>query len=299
MGPSFALRSFRRVRSSPWPCPGWSVCNVRNVRNVRSVCKQPQPCKHYYKVRPDTSYRGNRDIVGSCYLSRFVCCLSSRRDVACLSLVPRHSAVVQLVISLKTDPPLPHLTCRQTGLSQAVAQTLSMPLTLSQATAADIPALTDIYMLAFQDPITVACFPRTPNVRRWWDSRNTEAFMGDPATRFIKVNDGDRIVAYAKWNVPVRADEPGAASRSSSSSSNPDALPLWPDDANKALCDRFFSELRDKRKEVMRDRPHYCRSCIVHNCLSPRRNGWLTSVSKTWRRWLHFWSIETATQPVS
>ncbi|KAI4128074.1 MAG: hypothetical protein LQ347_004332 [Umbilicaria vellea] len=132
-----------------------------------------------------------------------------------------------------------------------------MPLTLSQATAADIPALTDIYMLAFQDPITVACFPRTPNVRRWWDSRNTEAFMGDPATRFIKVNDGDRIVAYAKWNVPVRADEPGAASRSSSSSSNPDALPLWPDDANKALCDRFFSELRDKRKEVMRDRPHY------------------------------------------
>lgn len=149
-----------------------------------------------------------------------------------------------------------------------------MPLTLSPATAADLPALTDVYMLAFQDPITIACFPRTPNVRRWWDSHNTEAFMGNPATRFIKVQDGDRIVAYAKWNVPVRADELAAASRSSSSSSDPRVLPSWPDDADKALCDRFFGGLLEKRKEVMRDRPHYCRSCIFHTvCLLARTAG--------------------------
>lgn len=86
--------------------------------------------------------------------------------------------------------------------------------------------------------------------------------MGNPAARFVKVNDGDRIIAYAKWNVPVRPDEPPAASRSSSSSSDPNVLPSWPDDADKALCDRFFGELVNKRKEVMQERPHYCRSCI-------------------------------------
>ncbi|MCJ1303631.1 hypothetical protein MMC08_006441 [Hypocenomyce scalaris] len=132
-----------------------------------------------------------------------------------------------------------------------------MPLTVSPATAADIPALSDIYMLAFQDPIMLACFPRTPSIRRWWDSHNTEAFMGDPSARFIKVSDGDKIIAYAKWIVPAGPDERPTASRSSSNSSDPNALPAWPDDASKGLCDSFFGELVKKRKEVMGERPHY------------------------------------------
>ena len=93
--------------------------------------------------------------------------------------------------------------------------------------------------------------------------------MGDPSARFIKVSDGDKIIAYAKWIVPAGPDERPTASRSSSNSSDPNALPAWPDDASKGLCDSFFGELVKKRKEVMGERPHYCRSCFLR--LAPTR----------------------------
>ena len=126
-----------------------------------------------------------------------------------------------------------------------------MPLTLEEATIDDVPALTDVYMQAFQLPITLATFPRIPSVRAWWEAQNREALISDQTVRFVKIIDADNIIAYAKWIFPPA--EKGAAS----GGDDPDAMPEWPEGSDKALCDNFYGGLAREHKRIMGDRPHY------------------------------------------
>ena len=127
-----------------------------------------------------------------------------------------------------------------------------MVLVVSPAVLADMPVLTDIYMVSFKDKIANTCFPRTTGVRAWWEANNVEAFTTEPSTHFIKVTDGDEIIAYAKWIVPLPNGETGG--------DDPDAMPLWPEDADSSLCESFFGALARERQRIMGTRPHYCKT---------------------------------------
>ncbi|MCJ1321507.1 hypothetical protein MMC15_006852 [Xylographa vitiligo] len=128
-----------------------------------------------------------------------------------------------------------------------------MPLTLLPATLADVPAFTSIYLSAFQDVIARDCFPRTsPHIREWWTSSNVDDMKNQASARFLKVVDEGDIVAYAKWNVPVKQ-----GTETLLGGDNPDDMPVWPEDANAELCDEFFGHLARERKRIMGNRPHY------------------------------------------
>ncbi|MCJ1481956.1 hypothetical protein MMC06_002117 [Schaereria dolodes] len=77
---------------------------------------------------------------------------------------------------------------------------------------------------------------------------NAEAFLKDTSARFIKVLQGKKIVAFAKWIVPIKFGKGG---------DDPDVMPSWPEDANAELCEEFFGELAKMRRQLMGYRPHY------------------------------------------
>ena len=130
-----------------------------------------------------------------------------------------------------------------------------MPLTLLPASLADVPTFTSIYLSAFQDVIAHDCFPRTsPHIKEWWTSSNVDDMKNQASARFLKVVDGDEIIAYAKWNVPVKL-----GAETVLGGDDPDDMPVWPKDANVELCNEFFRHLARERKRIMGDRPHYCR----------------------------------------
>ncbi|MCJ1438299.1 hypothetical protein MMC27_007687 [Xylographa pallens] len=128
-----------------------------------------------------------------------------------------------------------------------------MPLTLLPGTLADVPSFTSIYLSAFQDVIAHDCFPRTsPHIKEWWTSSNMDDMQHQASARFLKVVDGDEVIAYAKWNVPVKQ-----GTETVLGGDNPDEMPVWPKDANVELCDVFFGHLARERKRIMGSRPHY------------------------------------------
>ena len=130
-----------------------------------------------------------------------------------------------------------------------------LDLYLYPAVLADTTIFTDVYFTSFQDLISLNCFPRTPSVRKWFDDMNAEAFLKDTSARFIKVLQGKKIVAFAKWIVPIKFGKGG---------DDPDVMPSWPEDANAELCEEFFGELAKMRRQLMGYRPHYCmRHCYL------------------------------------
>ena len=129
-----------------------------------------------------------------------------------------------------------------------------MPLTLLPGTLADVPTFTSIYLSAFRDVIARDCFPRTsPYIKEWWTSSNIDDMNNQPSARYLKVVDDDEIIAYAKWNIPVKC-----GTETVLGGDNPDDMPVWPQDANVELCDKFFGHLARERKRIMGSRPHYC-----------------------------------------
>jgi len=119
-----------------------------------------------------------------------------------------------------------------------------MPLSLLPAEPSDLHTLIDIYFAAFQNPLALAAFPDVPSVRKWWTDA-IESEMKDPNALFLKVVDGDEIIAAAKWNSPVenKPEEP---------------LPEWPDGGDKEVAQSFFSRLAEMHHKLMGNRPHWC-----------------------------------------
>lgn len=96
----------------------------------------------------------------------------------------------------------------------------TMPPThhLLPASPHDIPTFTTIYLSAFTDPLALTAFPRSfPHIHAWWTATNLSDFHSQPSARFLKIverggkdpeneqygAENEKIIAYAKWNVPV------------------------------------------------------------------------------------------------
>ncbi|KAF2096016.1 acyl-CoA N-acyltransferase [Rhizodiscina lignyota] len=118
-----------------------------------------------------------------------------------------------------------------------------MPLSLHPALPSDLDTLIEIYFLSFQNPLALTAFPDVPPVRKWWTD-SIEAEIKDPTALFLKVVEGDEIIAWAKWNRPVagKADEP---------------LPQWPEGGDKELAQAFFRKMADMHHTLIGSRPHW------------------------------------------
>ena len=147
-----------------------------------------------------------------------------------------------------------------------------MPFSLRPALPSDIPRLTSIYLSAFaKDTISTTCFPRsthnTPSIASWWTSSNVADQANQPAANFIKIVDDDvrgeggeeKIVAYAKWNIPPTA--PDGILVGGGGGDDPDDLQTWPEGANVLLCEKFFGTLARRRREIMGEGAYCCESC--------------------------------------
>lgn len=148
-----------------------------------------------------------------------------------------------------TPPPLPPLH------STAPAFHL-LPLT-----PADISRCVDIYFAAFQNPHSLACWPRgKPTVRAWWEHMFA-AELAEPGAHWLKAvtDDSDTdydsekagtkngtIAGFAKWVAP----NPGRV---------PDTtLPAWPAGADAALCEETFGAWARAHAEILGARGHWC-----------------------------------------
>ncbi|KAI3144547.1 hypothetical protein CBS147325_5307 [Penicillium roqueforti] len=126
------------------------------------------------------------------------------------------------------------------------------PLVLEPATVEDLPAITDLWFTAFNDPGMRRLFPDTPGTREWFTEANRTDMLTKPFQKYIKIIDPSttdtqgkaRIVAYAKWDLAM-PDERG------------DRFPPWHGDMPGQVCDTFFGGLESERKRVMGDRKHY------------------------------------------
>jgi hypothetical protein len=132
-------------------------------------------------------------------------------------------------------------------------------LELCEANHTDLSALSSIFSKSFHPVSTFMkqAIPDTLQISRWWSEVNNVA-LNDPQVRIMKIVDtaaDRRIVALARWGLPAeksaRAIDAGCWS----------AVPLTPDH-DEALCNAFISFMVECRRDVMQDRPHYCKFCL-------------------------------------
>jgi hypothetical protein len=131
-----------------------------------------------------------------------------------------------------------------------------MPFILEPLLAEDIPRFVELYFAAFQNAHSFGCFPRVPTVEKWWLDMIVDEFK-DPNSHFHKAVDSTTgvIAAVSKWDEAkprLPANLP---------------LPEWPEGADKRMCNETFGLWMKKHEDVMRDRPHWCRSM---NCMITR-----------------------------
>ncbi|KAF2725221.1 acyl-CoA N-acyltransferase [Polychaeton citri CBS 116435] len=121
-----------------------------------------------------------------------------------------------------------------------------MSFTLLPLIKSDVPACVQIYFDAFQNPHSLACWPRIPSVRQGWEEMFYKELQ-DPRAHFLKVFDVEtgRMVGFAKWVEPTPGETPEFDS------------PQWPEGADVDLCNETFSEWARQHKEMMGDRGHW------------------------------------------
>jgi hypothetical protein len=100
-------------------------------------------------------------------------------------------------------------------------------------------------------------FPDKPDTRAWM----TKNMLGDEGISedqiLLKVTDPsnpDVVVGFAKWVRP----SPASAVHDRQA-----AFPAWPESSDGALCDLFFGTMDSAHKEIMGERPHYCKSILL------------------------------------
>ncbi|KAI1452866.1 acyl-CoA N-acyltransferase [Annulohypoxylon moriforme] len=127
-----------------------------------------------------------------------------------------------------------------------------MSIQIRKATDSDIPAIIDTYFDAFRDhPLTLkAFFPGSESVKRWWTETIGDD-LRDPSTHYLVVTDSasadpERIVAFGKWRQWLTSTTPPVS-----------PTPSWPEGADVALLEKFFSTIDQKHKDILQDRPHW------------------------------------------
>jgi len=137
--------------------------------------------------------------------------------------------------------------------SYDIRMSSSSTLIVLEATLADVPALQSIFARAFYpvSPYMKKAIPDTPQVAEWWGTVHKIAIK-DPGIRLLKVVDSaldDEIIALCRWRVPGMFGKDAG---------------LWLEvpltsDHDEELCLAFIKPMGEQRKELMGDRPHYCK----------------------------------------
>lgn len=146
-----------------------------------------------------------------------------------------------------------------------------MPLKIHPATPRDSSTLTTLFLAAFSDPFNLTLFPRTPDVRAWWEEKFAREATA-PGRALLKVvdtldnasgsmgsNEGGEgeIAAFAIWKFPGYQSE-GNQGKGEDGEEKSEGEGQWPQSSDPALCQRFFGGMAAKREEYMGSKPHYC-----------------------------------------
>lgn len=165
-------------------------------------------------------------------------------------------------------------------------------LQIHPATPSDNSRLTTLFLAAFSDSFNLSLFPRTPDVRAWWEEKFAREATA-PGQVLLKVVDtpdhaggaggqgeGDgEIAAFALWKLP-KQEKNGKQDDDKEEREEEEEEEEWPQSSNSDLCQRFFGGMAARRAEYMGSKPHYCtsfptfpsmrciqsRSCI-HSCI--------------------------------
>ncbi|TKA71412.1 hypothetical protein B0A55_07707 [Friedmanniomyces simplex] len=135
-----------------------------------------------------------------------------------------------------------------------------MPFSILHLQQEDIPPSLEIYFLAFQNPHSLACWPRhLPTVREWWENM-FRSELHEPGAQWLKavVSDdddddsigggtgGEVVVGFCKWRRFEEGEGVGTE------------LPEWPEGADAELCEETFGEWARRHGELMGGRGHWC-----------------------------------------
>ncbi|RMX77828.1 hypothetical protein D0869_09574 [Hortaea werneckii] len=123
-----------------------------------------------------------------------------------------------------------------------------MPLQLQPLQPSDIPSCIQIYFHSFQNPHSLACWPRIPSVRQWWEDIFSREMASEPGSHWFKTVDvaSGEMVGFVKWQEP-RWDGVEVEI----------GLPEWPAEADRRVCDETFGEWGRRRRELMGGRGHW------------------------------------------
>ncbi|KAF2207131.1 hypothetical protein CERZMDRAFT_102629 [Cercospora zeae-maydis SCOH1-5] len=121
-----------------------------------------------------------------------------------------------------------------------------MSFTLQPLQEPDIPHCITIYFLAFQNPHSLACWPRTPGIRTWWEDM-IKSELHEPGAHWLKAvsSETGAIAGFVKWQEPNPGVEPDTD------------LPEWPEEADRELCDETFGTWARARKDLMGREGHW------------------------------------------
>lgn len=122
-----------------------------------------------------------------------------------------------------------------------------MPFTVQRLLAEDVSACVQIYFDSFQNAHSLACWPRVPAIRAFWEAMFINE-MEEAGSHFIKAVDSEtgELAAFCKWVEP----KPGVFPDTS--------LPEWPKESNVDLCNETFGMWAKQHRELMQDRGHWC-----------------------------------------
>lgn len=120
------------------------------------------------------------------------------------------------------------------------------PFTLLPLAPTDAPACATIYFASFQNAHSLACWPRTPSIRAFWENMITTELQ-EPNAHFLKAVDPstNQIAGFCKWVSPKPGEVPDTS------------LPPWPEDADKRLCDETFGAWANAHAEILGARGHW------------------------------------------
>lgn len=121
-----------------------------------------------------------------------------------------------------------------------------MPFSILPIQIEDVPTLVQIYFDSFQNPHSLAAWPRVQSVRTWWEDMIRDE-LNDKDAHWRKVVDGDEIISFVKWVQPKPGVEPDID------------LPQWPENADHDLCNHTFGSWARSHRELMGDRGHWCK----------------------------------------
>lgn len=130
-----------------------------------------------------------------------------------------------------------------------------MAFALQPLEAIDIPRCVDIYFAAFQNSHSLACWPRTPDVRAWWEQMIHDE-LHEAGAHWLKAvhQASGEIAGYVKWQEPKPGVQPATD------------LPEWPAEADVDLCNETFGAWARAHRDLMGRRGHWCEFCFTTGC---------------------------------